>query len=304
MSPATSAAASPIDLFRRPLDPLQQRGHFFYLCEDGDAPWSIGWSPTRRAGDYEVERISLNRFRISNTVNGLRATMELGPDPQGRDPELAHQAGEPRRSGARAAARQLLRNRRPRGRRLCARPRLRRHARRDDVRARAQRHFRPQSVAALGARRSRRDLVLRREARRRLPTDRLRGFAHALPRRRLARQADRLRAVARAQDGRRRQAVDLRSRRQLHPRSRARRSRRRRRPNSSSAAPTTRCGRPNSSPNVSACRRSPRSTSRSDSTRRARSSRRRRCPTAGRSPFRPTAGRCCSPIARRGRGRW
>ena len=73
----------PIDLFRRPLDPLQQRGHFFYLCEDGDAPWSIGWSPTRRAGDYEVERISLNRFRISNTVNGLRATMELGPDPQG-----------------------------------------------------------------------------------------------------------------------------------------------------------------------------------------------------------------------------
>jgi len=73
----------PIDLIRRPLDPLQQRGHFFYLCEDGDAPWSIGWSPARRAGDYEVERISLNRFRISNTVNGLRATMELGPDPQG-----------------------------------------------------------------------------------------------------------------------------------------------------------------------------------------------------------------------------
>jgi cyclic beta-1,2-glucan synthetase len=73
----------PIDLFRRPLDPLQQRGHFFYLCEDDDAPWSIGWSPTRRAGDYEVERISLNRFRIRNTVNGLRATMELGPDPQG-----------------------------------------------------------------------------------------------------------------------------------------------------------------------------------------------------------------------------
>ena len=40
------------------------------------------------------------------------------------------------------------------------------------------------------------------------------------------------------------------------------------------------------------------------STRRAPSSRRRRCPTAGHSPSRPTAGRCGSPIARRGRGRW
>ena len=70
-----------IDLFRRPLDPLQQRGHFFYLCEDGDAPWSIGWAPARRAGDYEVERIGFNRFRISNTVNGLRATMERRPRP-------------------------------------------------------------------------------------------------------------------------------------------------------------------------------------------------------------------------------
>jgi cyclic beta-1,2-glucan synthetase len=62
---------------------LQQRGHFFYVCEDGDAPWSIGWAPARRAGDYEVERIGFSRFRISNTINGLRATMELGPDPQG-----------------------------------------------------------------------------------------------------------------------------------------------------------------------------------------------------------------------------
>ena len=40
----------------------------------------------------------------------------------------------------------------------------------------------------------------------------------ALPRRGLARPADRLRALARPQDRRRRQAVDLRSRRELHAR--------------------------------------------------------------------------------------
>ena len=103
---------------------------------------------------------------------GQRPARDDGARPRSArgDPELAHPAGEPRRPGARAAAGQLLRNRRPRGRRLCARPRLRRHARRDGVRARAQRHSRPQPAAALGARRSRRDLVLRRQARRRLPS--------------------------------------------------------------------------------------------------------------------------------------
>ena len=73
----------PIDLFRRPLDPLQQRGHFFYVCEEGEAPWSIGWAPTRRAGDYDVVRLGFNRFLISNVVNGLRASMVVAPDPQG-----------------------------------------------------------------------------------------------------------------------------------------------------------------------------------------------------------------------------
>jgi cyclic beta-1,2-glucan synthetase len=90
----------PIDLFRRPLDPLQQRGHFFYVCENGDAPWSIGWAPARRAGDYAVERIGFNHFRIANTVNGVRATMELGPDPEGATlswrVRLENRSGRPR----------------------------------------------------------------------------------------------------------------------------------------------------------------------------------------------------------------
>ncbi len=37
----------PIDLIRRPLDPLQARGQFFYVSEDGEAPWSIGFEPAR-----------------------------------------------------------------------------------------------------------------------------------------------------------------------------------------------------------------------------------------------------------------
>src|SRR5271154_5475636 len=51
---------SPIDLFRRPLDPLQARGHFFYLSEDGEAPWSIGFEPARRAGGFWIAGTGFN----------------------------------------------------------------------------------------------------------------------------------------------------------------------------------------------------------------------------------------------------
>ena len=72
-----------IDLFRRPLDPLQARGHFFYLSEDGGEPWSIGYEPARRAGDYHVAQVGFNRFAIVNTFQDVRATMEIGPDAEG-----------------------------------------------------------------------------------------------------------------------------------------------------------------------------------------------------------------------------
>ena len=210
-----------IDLIRRPLDPLQARGHFFYLSEEGEAPWSIGYEPARRAGDYRVEQVGFNRLVIANTHPG-RARVDGGlAGRRRRDPELAHPPRGSFRPGAPPAPDQLLRNRRPRDRRLCARPRLRRHARRDDLRARPQCDPRAQSPVALGARRSRRDFVLRRQARRRRLARRLRGFAHAFPRRRVARRADGLRTLPLAKTRRRGQAVDLRPRRQLHARSRA-----------------------------------------------------------------------------------
>jgi cyclic beta-1,2-glucan synthetase len=73
----------PIDLIRRPLDPLQARGHFFYLSEDDGEPWSIGWAPARRAGGYCVERRGFNRVAIENAFNDVRATMEVSTDREG-----------------------------------------------------------------------------------------------------------------------------------------------------------------------------------------------------------------------------
>ena len=72
-----------IDLFRRPLDPYQARGHFFYVNEEGEAPWSIGFEPARRAGDYRIEEPGFNHLAIVNALNGIEARMEIAPDPQG-----------------------------------------------------------------------------------------------------------------------------------------------------------------------------------------------------------------------------
>ena len=35
--------------FRRPLDPLQARGHFFYVSEEDEAPWDPAPAASRRA---------------------------------------------------------------------------------------------------------------------------------------------------------------------------------------------------------------------------------------------------------------
>jgi cyclic beta-1,2-glucan synthetase len=72
-----------IDLFRRPLDPLQARGHFFYVSEEDEASWSIGFEPARRAGDYRIEETGFNRLAIVNALNGIEARMEIAPDPEG-----------------------------------------------------------------------------------------------------------------------------------------------------------------------------------------------------------------------------
>ena len=102
-----------IDLFRRPLDPLQARGHFFYVSEEDEAPWSIGFEPARRAGDYRIEETGFNRLAIVNALNGIEARMEIAPDPGRRDLELAHQAREQIGPASTLASHQLLRGRRP-----------------------------------------------------------------------------------------------------------------------------------------------------------------------------------------------
>ncbi len=90
-----------IDLTRRPLDPLQSRGQFFYVSEEGEAPWSIGYEPARRAGVYRVEQTSATSVAIRNEIGGLAASMEVGPDAQGTvlswRIRLADKSGKPRR---------------------------------------------------------------------------------------------------------------------------------------------------------------------------------------------------------------
>ena len=70
----------PIDLTRRPLEPLQARGQFFYISEEGEAPWSIGFEPARRSGEYRIEEPGFNRLAIFHTLNGVEARMEVAPD--------------------------------------------------------------------------------------------------------------------------------------------------------------------------------------------------------------------------------
>ena len=127
----------PIDFFRRPLDPLQARGHFFYLSEDGAEPWSIGFEPARRAGDYRIEEPGFNRLAIVHTLNGVEARMEIGAGPRADRGARAGASGSATSpAGPPIAADELLRDRRPRDRGLRARSRFRRHACRDDVRPR------------------------------------------------------------------------------------------------------------------------------------------------------------------------
>ncbi|HZZ61060.1 MAG TPA: glycosyl transferase family 36, partial [Roseiarcus sp.] len=93
---------APIDFIRRPLDPLQARGHFFYLSEEGEPPWSIGFEPARRAGDYRIEEPGFNRLAFIHTLNGVEARMEVSPD-EGQTAVLSwrirvsDESGRPRR---------------------------------------------------------------------------------------------------------------------------------------------------------------------------------------------------------------
>lgn len=72
-------AGGPIDLTRRPTDPLQLRGRFFYLRDTaaGDS-WSLGYEPARTAGpDYSVTAPRPDRLRIVNSFCAVRAEADV-----------------------------------------------------------------------------------------------------------------------------------------------------------------------------------------------------------------------------------
>ncbi len=235
----------PIDLFRRPLDPLQARGHFFYVSEDGEEPWSIGFEPARRAARLSARGARVQSHRDRQCAERRRSADGGRARRTRRGAELAHSAREQVGPAPPAAPHELLRNRRRRDRRLRSRSRLRRHACRNDIRARSGRHSRAQSAFALGARRPWRNLVLRGEARRRDQARRLRRFAQPFPRRGFARAVPPVASLGAGASW----TTKARSGRSTRPR--ASRSRPNsptaawRRPNSSSAGPTTRSGRAN-----------------------------------------------------------
>ncbi len=206
-----------IDLFRRPLDPYQARGHFFYVSEEDEAPWSIGFEPARRAGDYRIEEPGFNHLAIMHTLNGIEARMEISPDPE----------------GAILSWRIRLENKSDRLRRLrltsfceIAGHETGAYAKDLDF---AGMHVETAFVRPLNAILARNRLLRSARADRgeiaffaakpgsRRRTRRLRGFAHTLHRRRLIGKANWLRAVALAQARRRRQALALRSGRKFHP---------------------------------------------------------------------------------------
>ena len=235
----------PIDLFRRPLDPLQARGQFFYVSEDGEPPWSIGFEPARRAGDYRIEEPGFNRLAIVNALNGIEARMEIAPDPE----------------GAILSWRIRLENKSGRARRLrlvsfceIAGHETGAYAKDLDF---AGMHVETIFVRSLNAilarnrllrssaRRARRNLVLRREARRRTPSSsamKIRASALSAKARSSSRPAASHGAVAssttKASSGRSIRRRASRSRSRLPQAPGPRRS-------SSLAAPTTRYGRAN-----------------------------------------------------------
>ncbi|MFZ0610815.1 MAG: hypothetical protein WAM73_01110 [Desulfobacterales bacterium] len=73
-----------IDITRRPDDPLQMRGKFFYLREftgspdDPDRFWSIGSAPARRrAGDYRAVQTDPLALEMATEQGGIYAEMKL-----------------------------------------------------------------------------------------------------------------------------------------------------------------------------------------------------------------------------------
>jgi cyclic beta-1,2-glucan synthetase len=81
---STVRAGYVLDLTRRPDDPLQLRGKFFYLRELDDSgqpsgpSWSLGREPRQVAGpDYRIRRTSPTSLQIVNSHAGVRIDAEV-----------------------------------------------------------------------------------------------------------------------------------------------------------------------------------------------------------------------------------
>ncbi len=74
----------PIDITRRPDNPLQLRGPFVFLRDTEAAQdWSLGFQPMHVVGeDYVVKQSAPNRIKIRNTIGGVRteAWIRLAPN--------------------------------------------------------------------------------------------------------------------------------------------------------------------------------------------------------------------------------
>ena len=76
---------APIDISKRPDDPLQISGPFLLIQDGtGSQPWSLGYEPMRIASpDYGLSQTEPGCVRLRNAAGGLRASARVSLDPDG-----------------------------------------------------------------------------------------------------------------------------------------------------------------------------------------------------------------------------
>ena len=99
----TARGGAPIDLTRRPTDPLHLRGTFFYLRDKiSGAYWSLGFEPVHKAGpNYRISEIRPGVVAICNQVAAIETRTEIWLDESAsiefRRVSLTNRSAEPRR---------------------------------------------------------------------------------------------------------------------------------------------------------------------------------------------------------------
>jgi cyclic beta-1,2-glucan synthetase len=99
----TARGGAPIDLTRRPTDPLHLRGTFFYLRDKiSGAYWSLGFEPVHKAGpNYRISEIRSGIVEICNQVAAIETKIEIWLDESAavefRRVSVCNRSAEPRR---------------------------------------------------------------------------------------------------------------------------------------------------------------------------------------------------------------